>query len=259
MKVLIIEDEPHAQAELQRLLAKVEPTIEVIDCIDSVEEAIEWLNENPQPEAMFLDIQLSDGISFEIFDHCKVEAPVIFTTAFDEYAIRAFQLNSIDYLLKPVEEAALQKALDKLQRWKGSSSETPVSSSTFFSEAQLRQLRELQKPSYKTRFIAKVGDQIKHMGVGEVAYFYADDNLVYLVTHQKKRVIIDYKLEQLETMLNPQAFFRLNRTFMAHIDSIGKVSRHFNSRLKVELVPEVDQDILISRVKAPKFMAWMDQ
>ncbi len=256
LKVLIIEDEPFAQQELKRLLSNIPKEIEVLDCIDSVEESIEWFQEKKHPDLVFMDIQLSDGLSFEIFKSIKINAPVIFTTAFDEYAIRAFKVNSIDYLLKPIEPLQLEAALNKFDEIRNqyTGRESNISLS------QLEQILQYSKTKaeYKTRFIAKVGDQIKYIKTEDIAYFFADDNIVFLVTENQGKHIIDYSLNQLVDFLDPKLFFRLNRTYYVGIKSIVKVHKFFNSRLKVELKPAVEETILVSRIKVPDFLSWME-
>jgi DNA-binding LytR/AlgR family response regulator len=255
MNVLIVEDEPHAQNELKRLLDKSGRKINVLECVDSVEDAVEWLSSKKEPDLLFLDIQLADGLSFEIFKHIKIKVPVIFTTAFDEYAIQAFRVNSIDYLLKPVKLDDLNVALDKYRALK----EQFGSRETTLSLKQVEELLHIHNPGYKTRFIAKVGDLIKHVDINDVAYFKAEDNEVIMITKANNRYIIDYSLDQLTGMLNPREFFRVNRSFIVTIGSIKKISKYFNSRLHLELNPDSDETILISRVKVPEFMSWMDQ
>jgi len=256
LRVLIIEDEPFAQQELKRLLANVPRQIEVIDCIDSVEDSIEWFMQKTHPDLVFMDIQLSDGLSFEIFKSVKLNCPVIFTTAFDEYAIRAFKVNSIDYLLKPIEPDGLLAAFNKFDeirtQFAGSTSNFDVSRL----ENVLSTIRP--KSSYKSRFIAKVGNQIKYIMHEDIAYFFADDNIVFLVTENQGKYIIDYSLNQLEDFLDPKYFFRLNRTYYVNIKAIVKVHKFFNSRLKIELKPPVQEDILVSRIKVPDFLDWLE-
>jgi len=181
MKILIIEDEPHAQYELQRLLAETGKDIEVLSCIDSVEDAVDYINKTPDIDLMFFDIQLSDGLSFEIFNHIEVKAPIIFTTAFDEYAIRAFKVNSIDYLLKPVKQDDLNVALEKYEAiHKQQKPEGSV-----FQIEQIQQILALNKTKYKSRFLTRMGDQIKHIDIEDVAYFVAEDNEVLLVNKEQ--------------------------------------------------------------------------
>lgn len=257
MKVLIIEDEPFAQKELERLLNNSGASIEILNFIDSVEESVKWLQNN-NPDLIFMDIQLSDGLSFEIFDKIDIEIPVIFTTAFDEYAIRAFKVNSIDYLLKPVEQKDLAKALEKYENMATKANpKDPVE--TFLNKEQLEQLLSLYRPTnYKSRFIAKLGDNIKHIAVEEIPYFYFEEKVVFLVTKHNDRYIVDYTLDQLEKLLDPKKFFRINRKYITSIDSIDKVSKFFNSRLKIKLKPHIDDEILISRAKVKDFINWLD-
>lgn len=252
MKILIIEDEPFAQTELLRLLDKTGCEFRVAGILDSVEDSVEWLKSNVEPDLIFLDIQLSDGISFEIFRHVKIKAPVIFTTAFDEYAIQAFRLNSIDYLLKPIELYALKAALDKLEEMKKNWSASPV-----LDEKILKDLLNLQKQEYKTRLVARLGEQIKSIRVEDVAYFYAEDNLVFVRCLNNERYILEHTLEQLERDLDPNEFFRLTRGYLARINAIKKVSKYFNSRLLIVLEPPTEEQVLVSRVRVPDFMEWM--
>ena len=255
LRVLIVEDEPHAQNELKRLLANSEYDIHVTECIDSVEDTINWINNNPEPDIMFFDIQLSDGLSFEIFNHINIKTPVIFTTAFDEYAIRAFKVNSIDYLLKPVKQHELNAALNKFH---GIMNLENVNESRLTIE-QIEKLLEINKPAYKSRFITRIGDQIKHIGINEIAYFKAEDNEVLLITENNKRYIIDYALEQLINMIDPEKFFRANRSYIVNISAIKKISKYFNSRIHLELEPGTEDDVLISRVRVPEFLNWIDK
>ncbi len=250
-----MEDEPYARNEMKRLLARVPGTVNVLECTDSVEETVQWLSENPPPDLIFLDIQLSDGLSFEVFNQVEVNAPVIFTTAFDEYAIRAFKVNSIDYLLKPIKQEELVQAIKKYEKLSAKQGEAAGG----IKLEQIEKLLDLHKPSYKSRFIAKVGDQIKHIEIKDVAYFRAEDNEVMLVTHQNNRYIIDYSLDQLTGLLRPEDFFRANRSYIVTPGAIKKISKYFNSRLHLQLIPEADDTVLISRVKVPEFMQWMDQ
>jgi len=251
MKVVIIEDEPFARIELRRILKNVNTNIIVVKEIDSVQDAVEWLSENQNFDLIFLDIQLADGLSFEIFEHVKITIPVIFTTAFDEYAIKAFQLNSIDYLLKPIAEKALANALIKLQNLKNILADQAIDT---------YKLKELFQPNktFKTRFLTKVGNQYKFTPVADVAYFYADRNTIYLVNNLNQKSIIDFRLDELERQLDTKNFFRATRSHIISIHSIKKVHKHFNSRLLVELNPKTEEEILISRVKVDDFLSRID-
>jgi len=256
MKIVIVEDEPYAQQELLRLLKKSGREFELMSSIDSVEDSIQWFSNNEHPDLVFLDIQLADGLSFDIFYEIELKSAVIFTTAYDEYAIRAFELNSIDYLLKPVKTEALEAALRKFEKMKRdmSASEAGVD------EANLQKLIQLMSVrNYKNRFLTRIGDQIKSVDIHDTAYFKAEDNLVFLLGTDGHKHIIDYTLEQLEGMLDPNRFFRLNRTFIVAFPAIKKTSKYFNSRLVVELDPPTDEQVLISRAKAKEFLEWLDQ
>lgn len=255
MRILIIEDEPYAQEELKRLLSKAMKDYEVLACLDSVEDSVVWLESNPAPDLIFMDIQLSDGLSFEIFEHVDIAVPIVFTTAYDEYAIQAFKLNSIDYLLKPIKFVALKNAISKYETVKGQYVNSALST-----DPQLRdKLLNRKEPDYKMRFVAKIGDQIRHISIEDTSYFYAEDNLVYLVSNDNKRFIIDYSLEQLTKVLNPDLFFRATRGHIVKINSIKKVHKYFNSRLKIDLDPPFDGEVLVPRAKVNAFIEWMDK
>ncbi len=258
MNVLIIEDEPFAQQELKRLLNNLGKPLEILDMIDSVEDATAWLNENDAPDLIFMDIQLADGISFEILKKVDVQAPVIFTTAYDQYAIEAFKLNSIDYLLKPIKQENLAKAIKKLDAFRKQFSIND-GKEMMLDKQQIESVINLLKKEYKSRFIARIGDQIRHISVEDIAYFYAEDNVVFVVTGDNDRFIIEYSIEEISQMVDPKNFFRLNRAFVAHIGAISKVYKYLNSRLKIELSPVCDKEVLISRVKVGEFMEWMDK
>ena len=255
MNVLIIEDEPFAQQELMRLLKALDPGIQVMKCIDSVEESISFLEGTKDLDLIFMDIQLSDGISFEIFNRIEVKEPVIFTTAYDEYAIKAFKVNSIDYLLNPIEEEDLGMALEKFRRWEAKAGKQE----TFLTSQQLEKVLGLYKPSYKSRLVVKMGDRIKHVEAREIAYFYSEDKVTFIITTQGERYMLSYSLEQLENMMNPDDFYRLNRKYIAHINAIGSIDKYFNSRLKIALKPEVEDDVLISRTKVSDFLNWLER
>jgi DNA-binding LytR/AlgR family response regulator len=254
MKVLIIEDEPFAQKELARLLKETGREIRVLDMIDSVEDSISWLQSNPEPELIFLDIQLADGLSFEIFNQVKIQAPVIFTTAFDEYAIEAFKLNSIDYLLKPIKPDDLGKALSKLDSFK-----EQFKSGAYISEEQVQQLLRITKKEYKQRYMIKTGDTVKSIQTSDVAYFYAEENVVFLKKSSGERFIIDHTMEKVEKEIDPDEFFRISRGYIIHIDAIKKVSKYFNNRLSLELEPAADDTVIISRLKVAAFLQWLDR
>lgn len=246
MRILIIEDEPLAQEELVRLIDKCFPTFEILALLDSIESSVVWLKNN-HADLIFMDIQLSDGISFDIFEQMEVEAPVIFTTAYDQYAVRAFQVNGIGYLLKPIVEADLVKAIGKV--------DTLIHRPDY-----LKKLVEALQTakSYKNRISIKSGDKFMSVDMAKVSYYYAEERVTFVVTNQNRRHIIDYTLEALEPMLDPRTFFRITRGCIASIGSIHSVSKYFNSRLKIKLDPALESELLVSRVRVPAFLKWLD-
>lgn len=246
MNVLIIEDEPLAGQELVRLIHKRFPSFEILAILDSVENSVAWL-QNHCADLIFMDIELSDGISFDIFERVEVKTPIIFTTAYDQYALRAFQVNGIGYLLKPIIEADLVKAIEKLDQ------------STYALDNLKKLLASMQSPQrYKDRFSIKSGDKFMSIDISDIAYFYAEERVTFVVTNQNRRHIIDYTLETLEPLLDPHLFFRITRGCIASIGSIGCVSKYFNSRLKIKLAPAFEGEMLVSRVRVPAFLKWLD-
>ncbi len=254
MRILIVEDEPLAQQELKRMLGRLRPDAEIVAAHDSIEDTVALLQESPKCcDLILMDIELADGSSFSIFDQVQVMIPVVFVTAYNEHALRAFKVNSIDYLLKPLDEEALEQAICKYENLYDSDGSRQA-------EPQWQDVVKAlsgQASSYKTRFVAMVGDRIKYIPVEEIAYFFAEDNTVFLVQHDKRRYVINNNLEQIETMVDPQHFFRITRKYLANIKAIGDVFKHFNSRLKVTLSPPVEDAVLVSRVKVPEFMKWL--
>lgn len=254
MNVLILEDEILSAQRAKTLLYEHDPTISVMETIDSVEDAADWLSRNPEPDLMLVDIHLSDGLSFDLFKKIQVKSPVIFITAYDQYAIQAFKINSIDYLLKPLDKAELGFALGKFKAL------TQERKKMLTSDIQkiMHDFQAFNK-KYKSRFLVKFGDNIQFKNTDEIAYFFADDKLTYLVSIEGRRFIIDYKLEQLEDLLDPQFFFRLNRKFVIRVDAVQKVKNLINSRLQVFLKPNFEQEIYVSKDKMIEFKSWLDQ
>jgi DNA-binding LytR/AlgR family response regulator len=255
MDVLLIEDEGPAARRLQQLIKELAPQAEVLDVIDTVEAAVRWLQHHQAPDIIFMDIQLADGLSFDILEQVPIQSPVIFTTAYDDYAIRAFTLNSIDYLLKPVEKAALARSLQKHEnlsaQFKGSTRPQP-------SLQELLHTLQLRDKSYKTRFLVSVGDKLFTIPVEDIAYFTSEDKAVRLVTLDHHRYLIDFSLDKLETLLNPRQFFRLNRQFIGQLSAIKNIHNHFNGKLKVELQQSPNEEIFVSRERATAFKDWLD-
>lgn len=258
MKYLIIEDEPLAQEELIRMLKSLDPNFELLASLYSVNESIGWLNNNAQPDIIFMDIHLSDSICFDIFDKVKVTAPVIFTTAYDQYAIEAFKTNGIAYLLKPIEEEELIVALKKYQTLTSANVEEL---STIHTQIQKLSTQNTPRPSqngYKERLVAKVGDNYQHLVMDDIAYFYSEDHYTFVATKDNQRYIINYTLDTLVEQLNPQQFFRISRQFILNINSICSVAKHFNGRLKITIKPAFAEDIYVSRNRVQMFLAWLD-
>ena len=260
MRIIIIEDEDLAAEGLSISLKKIDNTIEIIAILDSVKTAVDWFQNNPAPDLAFFDIQLADGVSFEIFEKTAVNCPVIFTTAYDEYALRAFKVNSIDYLLKPVSVSDLSNAFEKWQLLKGNTKTTPPQ---YFDDTAMRQMMQMMTqristPQYKTRFMVKIGEHLQAFAVEDIEYFYGENKTVWLRHRNGRKYVIDYTLEQLEDMLDPMRYFRINRKYITSIESITNVTSYSNSRLKIQLKEPPDkEDILISREKVETFKNWL--
>jgi DNA-binding LytR/AlgR family response regulator len=255
MKVIIVEDETPAAEKLERLVKQYDPDIQILGIFDTVEKTVEWLeNIENKADLIFLDIQLADGISFEIFRRTQVNSPVVFTTAYNEYAIDAFKVNSIDYLLKPISYEDLYRSMTKLESLRES---LPTSQHRIQFEELSQALSTLQK-NYKTRFMVKVGEHIRSVTTDRISLFFAEGRTVFMLTNQGKRFIIDYKLEELESLLDPERFFRVSRTFIVNINAVSDVIVYSNSRLKVRLDQEFEKEIIVSREKVSIFKTWFD-
>ena len=254
MKILIIEDEVLAANRLQSLLKEYDPQCQIIGQLDSVKNAIKWFSTNESPEVVFMDIQLGDGLSFEIFDYCEIKCPIIFTTAYDHYAIQAFKVNSIDYLLKPFDKEDIGKAFDKLVEIRGTKAFDQTSN-----KAGMEETIKMLGERYKTRFIVKIGEHIHSVQVKDALYFLSQEKATFLQTGQGKRFIIDYSLEQVTDMLDPAHFFRINRKYLIHIDAIKDIISYSNSRLKITLKDCEDSDVIVSRDKVQTFKQWLDR
>ncbi|MEM6321645.1 MAG: LytTR family DNA-binding domain-containing protein [Bacteroidota bacterium] len=249
MKVLLVEDEKHARDNLEHLLLEIEPTIEILAKLESVKRTVEWLGQN-QADLIFLDIHLADDLSFKIFEKIKVTTPVIFTTAYDKYALKAFKVNSIDYLLKPIDEEELAASIEKYKA-------TQLPNQVDY--AQLQNLMNAPKKSYQQRFLVTRRDKIRSLTVDQIAYFEGEDRYVYLINKEGNRFIVDYKLSDLEDLLDPKIFFRLNRSFIAHFDAIDSITGVSKSRLKVDLKPKARRDIIVSSANTKHFKAWLNK
>jgi two-component system, LytTR family, response regulator len=262
MKAIIIEDEELAAEGLSISLKKVEADIEILAVLDSVKTAVHWLKNNPAPDLAFLDIQLADGLSFEIFEQTPINCPVIFTTAYDEYALRAFRVNSIDYLLKPIGTDDLKRTFEKLRLLKGepSSSSLPPQ---YLSQDLIKQVmaiatQQVKIPQYKTRFMIKIGEHLQTIPAEDIDFLMGENKIVWLYHKNGRKYVVDYTLDQLEDLLEPDRFFRLNRQFIASIETIKDVISYSNSRLKIVFkTPPNKEDIIMSREKVEAFKNWM--
>jgi two-component system, LytTR family, response regulator LytT len=250
IKILIIEDEEPAANRLKKMVTELEPDANVLENIVSVSSGISWLQQNPSPDLIFSDIQLSDGLSFEIFKNVEVQCPVIFITAYDQYAIDAFKVNSIDYLLKPIKKDDLEAALNKYKKL--STREVPAMDITKVLEAF-----SPSKQEYKTRFIVRYGEHIKTIKIEDVAYFYTEDKINFLTTNEGRRYTIDYNLDALESMLNPKTFFRINRQFIISIQSISEMFTYSKSRVLVKLNPPSKHETIVSTERSGDFKLWL--
>jgi two-component system, LytTR family, response regulator LytT len=250
MNIIIIEDEKPAARLLQRKVEKL--GLQVNTLLHSVEEAIHWFNSNTHPDLIFLDIQLSDGLSFEIFETIDIKSAVIFTTAYDEYALRAFKLNSIDYLLKPIDEDDLETAVNK---FKARNIAAPNLSLDF--EMIKKMLVNPIDRTYKKRFTIKMGQQLKMINIEEVECFYSENKGTYLHTLDNRDYLLDNTLEQLETELDPKDFYRVSRKFIIPMKAIKEIQLHSNSRLKVILPTYKDDEVIVARERVNDFKEWL--
>lgn len=267
MNVLIVEDEAVAARQLKAMLGRAGEDITVLAVLDSIEAAVAYLRQSPRPDLILLDIELSDGQSFEIFSQVDVTSPVIFTTAYDEYARRAFEVNSVDYLLKPIDEAALHKALDKFRQLRQTygggilpSGAGPEGLLVPIDEL-VRQINQYQRPEtrFRDRFLVHMGQRLLPIDATEVAYFFSSNKLTFLNTYADKKYVLDYSLDELEHALDPRRFYRANRQFIVSHKAVQKVHLYFTSKLKVDLSPAADEEVIISREKAMAFRRWLGE
>ena len=249
MKAVIIEDERLAAEKLASLIEQVDAGINIVAKLESVEESVNWFTANSSPDLIFMDIQLDDGVSFEIFEAVKIEAPVIFTTAYDQYALRAFKVNSVDYLLKPISKEALELALKKFRN---------VYRPGEVNEKISRVFEQLVN-QWKTRFFVKIGTHFQSVPVDEIAAFFVEERCAFLRTRSGKNYALDYSLDQLQKKVNPEMFFRINRNFMVHIDTITEIFSYSTTRLKIKLQNFSDDGLIVSRDKASEFKQWLDR
>ena len=250
MRVIILEDEYHAAKRISRLLNKYLEDLEIVATIDSISDAIELFKGTTNVDLIFADIQLADGLSFSIFSEIELDTPVIFTTAFDQYTLRAFKLNSIDYLLKPINEVELESAIKKYKKFSQKSGNETKSMLEMLSKWKLVE-------QYKERFLIKNKDQYIFLLSKEIAYFYSEDSLTFVVTQTGMTYIYEGTLSKIEKDLDPKVFHKINRKQIVRIDAIGKIHNYFNNRVKLEMQPKSNREFLVSREKSKDFKNWL--
>ncbi|MCW5923143.1 MAG: response regulator transcription factor [Saprospiraceae bacterium] len=250
MNIVIVEDEHAAARRLEKLLKEVAPESVVLSRLDSVEAAVMWLQGNPQPDLILLDIHLADGDSFEIFEHVDIVCPVIFTTAYDEYALKAFKVNAVDYLLKPIKTNELAAALEKYKKiYKNAAPDyAPL----------LEMLRKQEGQAFLRRMLIRFGNSIKLVDMTDAAYFYTKDKITFIVVRSTgKRFPVDYPLDKLESVLDPSVFFRINRQFVINVNAIKEMHPYSKSRVKVDLEPSTELETIVSTERSAEFKKWL--
>lgn len=258
MNILIVEDEDLAVKKIQKTLLSIRNTAIVAGVTDSIKSTVEWLQQNPAPDLILMDIELADGQSFEIFKLVEITSPVIFTTSYDEYALKAFKVNSIDYLLKPVQKEELRSALDKFQQMRLRYTATEGAEGEARLDVLLRQLRrQLEPKEYRKRFLVKQGQKLVSIDIGDIAYFFSDGRLNFFKTTDNRKFVVDYTMDELEEMIDPKLFFRISRPFYVSVDCIDRIEEYFGNRLILTLRPALDKEALVSREKVGDFKKWM--
>jgi DNA-binding LytR/AlgR family response regulator len=252
MKVLIVEDEPLSAEHLIRTLNKVDKNIQVIKTLDSISNTVKFLSQEFELDLIFLDIHIADGNSFEIFSKINIDVPIIFTTAFNEYAIKAFKLNSIDYLLKPIGFDDLNNAIAKYHKLKSSNQKT-------FHTEKIENAISILTKNYKSRFLVKLGETISSIKIEDISFFIAEDGITLLVNNDGKRYPVDYSMDALEALISPDSFFRINRKVLVNINKIQQVHTYFNSRLKLAIKNLQEEESIVSRERVNDFKLWLDR
>lgn len=258
MDILIVEDEVRIGQRLRKIIEELSSENHVLDMLHGVQESVAWLQQHPMPDVIFLDIQLSDGLSFDIFNHISADIPVIFTTAYDEYALRAFKLNSIDYLLKPVGIEDVSQALEKFRKTREVSSNN-ATLQKILSELKQQQYIVQPTPQYRRRILFTIGDKLRSAQIEECAYFYTEQKITYVVLHSGAKGFLDCSLDSLEQELEPEIFFRVNRQFIVHSSSIIEIKKMLGGKLHVYVQPRTNKDIIVSRETSPLLKDWLNR
>jgi DNA-binding LytR/AlgR family response regulator len=251
MKAIIVEDEQLAASRLESLIKNCDNSIEIVTKLESVEESVNWFKNNAHPDLIFLDIHLEDGLSFSIFEKTKINVPVIFTTAFDEYAIRAFKMKGVDYLLKPISPEDLCQAINKYKDWTGYGKQN-------IDLNDLHRIIRDNKPEYRQRFSVTIGEKLKSIEVNDIAYFFSTSGITFVVMNSKSQYSLDLSLDKLAAELDPKQFYRINRQYLVKLRAISNVHIFPKSRLKLDLVPAANDEIFVSLDKVAEFKQWLD-
>ncbi len=252
-RILLIEDEESAAKRLQKMVMEILPDAEILSNVDSISSAVHWLQSNSAPDLIIMDIHLADGSSFEIFKQVNIESPVIFTTAYDQYALEAFKVNSIDYLLKPIKKEELQNALSKYQKLYQGKSAAPINIEKLLASLQ----QQPAKQDYRERFVIRYGEHMKTIQTTDIAYFYTENRISFAVLKEGKRYPVDFNMDELEKMLDPKNFFRINRQFIISYHSITEMLTYSKSRVLVKLNPPTKEDTIVSTERSSAFKGWL--
>lgn len=252
MKVVIVEDEFYAAEKLKNELIALNPKIEVLQVLDSCAQCLIYFKDPPEYDIIFSDIHLADGLCFHAFEQLQIDKPIIFTTAYDKYALEAFETNGIDYLLKPIQSQRLQQALDKFSGLQSN----PDNSSLY---NDLKELMRSSDKEYKSRFLCKLGNKIKSIPVSSIMYFYSKDKMSFLVDDKHNRYPVNHTLDEIDGMMNPKDFFRLNRQYIVHFNAIQEIHPYFKGRLKIKIQQHNDDGIIVSTERSPLMRAWLDR
>lgn len=251
MNILIVEDEPHAAARLKELAGKHIPGARVVEMLDSVSGVVKWFEVNTMPDLILMDIQLADGLSFEIFEKVTVSSPVIFTTAYDEYALKAFKVNSIDYLLKPIDEDEFSTAIRKHQSLTGVDA-------TKLTLDRIGMAMQMLTKRYKERFVIKVGEHLRFVEIKDILYFFSEDKITFCRSVDNRNHIVDFTMDQLESLVDPKRFFRINRQYIVSTEAIADMLSHVNSRIRLVLKGGTDAEVIVARERVQEFKSWLD-
>jgi len=256
MKIAIIEDEIPAQRLMKDMLEKIDPKIEIVGCFKSVKSTVEWFSNNPHPDIALFDIQLADGLSFQIFDQVKIQSMVIFTTAFDEYTLQAFKVNSLDYLLKPIDQDEMQQALGKYETYRQRFFSEKNSSINFHDIVSAIQNAQ---PNYRKRFLIHTNESFFHLPVEQIAWFYSQQKITFAVTNDQHEYPIEFSLENLKEQLNPDEFFKINRNYIIRINAIKRIHSYFQGKLVLDVEPSPSEKIIVGKDKAHEFRQWLNR